>query len=648
MSSAIHTAKVEYQDFRMRHDRTNLKNTHWAEQVSEMVAAYMEWFLHRGEAVAETGVGAHLLSLPAGNSVHWPFLAVLKPGIAFKPYLSTQIYEALDTYIAILNRFRLKEDFNLQVQMIVSMDGNDSLKRVERKEDMLQEREEGGQDLPPTSKECIDRRVGGASYFASRKETNTWDEKNWGEISELSASKSQPPISSLWVEGCCKECWQNMKETNVSRLPAKFSYDAAAGMQYGSKQRAIWHRAQYPLALLHIFMAVEKEEHDATQEGQLQGQLAVAYDIACLEDGEGCKCYFNVSNALAAITRHQLSFHRRQAISEFAYFNDLQTYSSLSRFIYGNYKQALGIISTKNAIRNSMREAGITSPQVFYDWLVEEGEYLRCLCQTPPKETLKMKYYLKLHTLKGCQDRLAKAQAVWLEYQPGSRDQTNALETKHRKDCDEYKLARTMVKEASYCKALDKLEALLVSRCFEMARLNVAGTAITLYNEAATALCPPHQTITWEEWATFRNHLIMQQFFRLIHAEEEIDWLHIEICYLLTYICEEERVLGAKAAEVEGENPALVLQIREYWDERARFNDLHWRSLIAIKRLRGFNIAHSKYFTVGTPVAAQDALVENADCDPGLWDEGEDGNEDDEEILHDCVATVMDLAVNDD
>ncbi|KAJ3897771.1 hypothetical protein F5879DRAFT_813533, partial [Lentinula edodes] len=439
-------------------------------------------------------------------------------GIAFKPYLSTQLYEALDAYIAILNgvrahtrealsrqgrewrmlnacpscQFRLKEDPDLQVQMIVSMDGNDSLKRVERKEDVLQEREEGGQDLPPTSKERIDRRVGGASYFASRKETNAWDEKNWGEIAELPASESQPPISSLWVEGRCEERWQNMKETNVSRSSAKFFEQgwfillcrhmmlllACDMVQSGEL-------AQYPLALLHIFMAAEKEERDATQEGRPQGQLAVAYDIACktsktvrrsplnqlaqwsrflpvvgamhgyaherpcqllflmlyivgvgLEDGEGCERYFNVSNALAAITRHQSSFHRRQAISEFAYFNDLQTYSSLSRFIYGNYKQALGIISTKNAIRNSMQEAGITSPQVFYDWLVEEGEYLRCLCQTPPKETLEMEYYLKLHALKGCQDRLAKARAAWLEYQPGSRDQTNALETKHRNESE--------------------------------------------------------------------------------------------------------------------------------------------------------------------------------------------------------------------
>ncbi|KAJ3892332.1 hypothetical protein GG344DRAFT_45574 [Lentinula edodes] len=610
-------------------------------------------------------------------------------GKASKPYLSTQLYEALDVYVAILNgvwtrtrealsrqgrewrmlnacpccQFRLKEDSNLRVRMIVSMDGNDSLKRVERKEDVLQEQEQGenSQGLPPVLKERIDGRVGGAAYFASRRETNAWDEKNWGEIAELSPEESQPPVGSLWVEGRCEERWQNMKETSISRLSAKFFENgwfvllcrhmllllACNMIQSGEL-------AQYPLALLHIFMAAEKEERDIRQEGRPQGQLAVVYDIACktsktvrrsplnslaqwsrflpavgamhgyaherscqllflmlyivgvgLEDGEGCERYFNVSNALAAITRHQSSFHCRQAISEFAYFNDLQTYSSLSRFIYGNYKQALGIISTKNTVRNSMREAGIASPQVFYDWLVEEGEYLQRLYQTPPKETLEMEYYLKLEALKSCQERLAKARAAWLGYQPGLRDQTNALKTKHRNEsenerklladvqafearlelrkrwtesCDEYKLARTMVKEASYRKALDKLEALLVSRCFEMARLNLRKhianalktrsksiqSAIASYNEAATALFPPRQTITWEEvlefsflgefdilrnarddvrtrqWATFRNRLIMQQFFRLIRAEEEIDRLHVEIRRLLTYICEEE------------------------------------------------------------------------------------------------------------
>ncbi|KAF9061859.1 hypothetical protein BDP27DRAFT_1142312, partial [Rhodocollybia butyracea] len=113
---------------------------------------------------------------------------------------------------------------------------------------------------------------------------------------------------------------------------------------------------QYPLALLAIYMAAEKEEW----------KLANAYDIHCkflkhlqqsplqslaewakylpvigtmhgyahkrlcqliflmlyiigigLEDGEVCEQLFSISNALTAITHHQSAFHRHQSISEF-------------------------------------------------------------------------------------------------------------------------------------------------------------------------------------------------------------------------------------------------------------------------------------------------------------------------------------------
>ncbi|GAW07724.1 hypothetical protein LENED_009735 [Lentinula edodes] len=265
MSSAIRAAKVEYRDFRTRRDRTNLKNTHWAEQVDEMVGAFMDWSLHSDEAMAGAELGDSLMWIDVvdifgtkqqaiPHTEHcWQSSSLVRAGIiptsplrhtagvtirtislyhklfvrcprlgiqpfakalcdiqgkAFKPYLSTQLYEALDVYVAILNgvrtrtrealsrqgrewrmlnacpccQFRLKEDSNLRVWMIVSMDENDSLKRVERKEDVLQEQEQGenGQGLPPVLKERIDGRVGGAAYFASRRETNAWDEKNWG------------------------------------------------------------------------------------------------------------------------------------------------------------------------------------------------------------------------------------------------------------------------------------------------------------------------------------------------------------------------------------------------------------------------------------------------------------------------------------
>lgn len=296
----------------------------------------------------------------------------------------------------------------------------------------------------------------------------------------------------------------------------------------------------------------EKEERERNGEGRPKGKLANAYDINCkfsktvrrsplnllaqwakflpvvgamhgyaherlcqllflilyivgvgIEDGEGSERYFAMSNALAAITRHQSRFHRRQAISEYIYYNDLQTYSNLSKFIYGNYKQALGIIRTKNALRASMREAGITSSQLFYDWLVEEGEYLQKLTRTPPQETLQMEYYQKLVALRDTQARLILIRDASLVYVPGSRDRTNIVETKHRHEIEnerkliadvqalevslgiserwteereEWKEQKKLVKESAYQKALDKLEGLLVARIFEMERLNVAGT----------------------------------------------------------------------------------------------------------------------------------------------------------------------------
>lgn len=150
-----------------------------------------------------------------------------------------------------------------------------------------------------------------------------------------------------------------------------------------------------------------------------------------------------------------------------------------------------------------MNSAGITSAQVFFDWLVEEGEYLRNLCRTLPQETVEMDYYLKLEALQSCQSRLQKYRQTFIAYVAGKRDTGSTYERKHRNEeenerklisdvqaleaclkievrwvegCDEWINAKKLVREATYCKALDKLECLLVARMFEMARLNVSGT----------------------------------------------------------------------------------------------------------------------------------------------------------------------------
>jgi len=53
-----------------------------------------------------------------------------------------------------------------------------------------------------------------------------------------------------------------------------------------------------------------------------------------LEDLEGCERFFSKSNALAGSTRHASTFHRRQAISEYAdYTGKFETYPNLSELV---------------------------------------------------------------------------------------------------------------------------------------------------------------------------------------------------------------------------------------------------------------------------------------------------------------------------
>lgn len=303
-------------------------------------------------------------------------------------------------------------------------------------------------------------------------------------------------------------------------------------------------------------MSAEKRQHEANGEGPPKGGLCVAYDVVCthsktiarsplatlakwcryipalmmmhgygheracqlafmllyvagagLEDLETCERYFSKSNALAAVTRHASIFHRRQAIAEYAYHTDtFETYGNLSKFIYNNYKQALKILETQDALVTRMKKANITTPTVFLDWLKEEAEYLQNLSTEPPKETLEMEYYQKLSDLYRATAIRKTTKDSWISYvrpEDGGVDKTRALERAARhamenvrkltdevqglenkldirirwaEGGEEWKAAEDLVSGAKYRRALDKLEGLLVRRMFEMGRLNIAGT----------------------------------------------------------------------------------------------------------------------------------------------------------------------------
>jgi Kyakuja-Dileera-Zisupton transposase len=134
-----------------------------------------------------------------------------------------------------------------------------------------------------------------------------------------------------------------------------------------------------------------------------------------LEDLGVCERAFSRSNANAGVVRHMSVFHRMQAIVHyFQYTDDMETYHNLSKpvlhrelllcslsllatFLLNNYKQALGILeNSPKILARIMIDMGISSVDVFDNWLDEEKEYLLGLKTEPEAETLQMEYYQKL------------------------------------------------------------------------------------------------------------------------------------------------------------------------------------------------------------------------------------------------------------
>ncbi|KAJ3819046.1 hypothetical protein F5880DRAFT_1510464 [Lentinula raphanica] len=720
----VQEMKIVYQDFWSRRDRTQITNEYWVEQMDEIVDAYLD-FIWRQESGSPTHeVEGPPMLIEVVDVYHLKPFRVRKTrmqsfsksicdihGLAFKPHLSTQLSAAFDVYVAILNavrsrtrehlghqgrewrmlnmcppcQYRLHKEDHLDVCMIMTMDGNDSLCHVERKEDVLHNEAVSGSNMQ-VSRERLDLCKAGGEYFASREETSAWDESNWPTDSQ------QNPVEP----------------------------GAASGELY-----------QYPLALLSTYMASEKAQRQKLGEGAPEGKLAVVYGIMCkfsktvkrsplnslaqwsaflpvigtmhgyaheracqlvflmlyivgvgLEDGEGCERYFSTSNALAPVTQYQSKFHRHQSISEYAYYHDLQTYANLSKFIYGNYKQALRIISTKHLVRQRMRDAGLTSPDIFYSWLVEEGEYLQNLCRTPPRETLEMEYYIKLEALKDCQTRLSQICLAWVSYKAGARDNTNSLETKHR---NEQENERKLIADVQALE--EKLE--IVSRWLpeseewisaktKMARLNVAGTgniffygpalggrsyvatgykmrrhisnaiksrsksiqaAMKAYNEAAAALVPPCRIIHWDEIV---DYTFLSEFDLLCDTRNDVrtkQWASPTNRQIMLEFFKLIRV----------EEELQRLHIRLYHRECARFNTLHCQRLSAIKKLPGFQLHSLRHFWIGRHISTGvTAMTEVAQDPEDIWVlEEADGGEGEEDELNARWSTMLDAVTTD-
>lgn len=442
-----------------------------------------------------------------------------------------------------------------------------------------------------------------------------------------------------------------------------------------------------------------------------------------LEDLEGCKRAFSKSNALTSSTRYASIFHRRQAIAYYFEHNDeMEVYANLTKFLLNNYKQALDILSNGRAtLQRLMHELGVSDPATFKVWLDEERHYLKSLLCEPPEETLQMEYWQRLVNLPASRQELETILSTWTvataqDVGPIWSDSsaTRRKETMHRHaqetyeknlkavqelegrlgitrrwvlEDGEWQAATRLVANRKYQRALDNVEQLVVSRIFELSKMNQSGTgyklckhigkalqtcsaairgALTQYNTAAKALgCrtlqfdevveyafladfdllrDTRQDISTRPWASPTARLAINTYFKLCQAEEEVIRLNVEIRRVVTYLVDEDRYLRACEALYEDEDPMLAYQISRYRNIRSRFTPLHLRSLEKISHLSGFSGTLAPGVSVSRGLGDSAGVPQRVHMEAALFSlpvDADDGEEDvDDDADEDQTATL--------
>ncbi|KAJ7156363.1 hypothetical protein C8R46DRAFT_1226584 [Mycena filopes] len=180
--------------------------------------------------------------------------------------------------------------------------------------------------------------------------------------------------------------------------------------------------------------------------------------------------------------------------------------------------------------------------------------------------------------------------------------------------------AAELVSTKRYHLALLKLERLVVQRMFELTKMNLSQTgyklrkhiakalqarsqairnALKTYNAATASIVPQGRKLSWDEvveyafladfdllrdpetfgqvkpWSTPAARILLDKYFKIERAREEIQRCNIEIRRLITHIRDEREFLIRKEAEVRETDPELAWGIRQYRWERGRYDGVH-------------------------------------------------------------------------
>ncbi|KAF9037083.1 hypothetical protein BJ165DRAFT_1353764, partial [Panaeolus papilionaceus] len=636
--------------------------------------------------------------------------------------------------------YKLEGEPQLHFDMLFAMDGNDSLKRVLRRRGRGGETDESGLGL--VSEREDGRTPGGDYYLPREqvdlwaKDTikgwlenpsNTPCEDRWKNMASELTEKMWRMFDETGIflalcrHGFVLVVLDMVQSGELSKYPLAvvkalldaFGPNLGGGYDIGCQfETTISKSPLGPKAKSMNYKSLVGSFHGHAHNRLCQLKLLATYVKGMgLEDLETCERFFSRSNALASSIRHASVFHRMQRISGFlAHMDRYETYANLSTFLVNNYKQALDIIATEESLLSQMKAQGIADENVFSLWLKEEQEYLENLKREPQEETVKMEYWQSLvnyHASMKAEKEALKETFVVLtpENMASVKDATQRKETARRhaqeitrKDLlrvqelerkleikvrwkqrdPEWKAAEKLVKQRKYQRALDSLEGLVVSRMFELSKMNMSGTgyklrkhignalktrsqairnALERYNAAASALNPPKPHLAWDSvveyafladfdllsetrsdireraWAKAASRALLDQYFKIKRAREEIQRLNVEIPRLVTFIRDEEALLLGKEKELLPHKPALAHQIRQKRLALEQLNDVHLRKLQKLSLLPGFTGSISPGVSRENGDAAAPLLRIASHSKDSSPEEEEDNEEAEEEVL---------------
>ena len=122
--------------------------------------------------------------------------------------------------------YKLEGEDALIFDMLTTMDGNDSLKRVLRREKVPMADSETGEPVLGKSRERVDNRDAGDGYYVSRERVERWAKDRLADRLPMQQEKTVRVSSCIWIgteklqgeDNPCADRWKNMINDVTSKM----------------------------------------------------------------------------------------------------------------------------------------------------------------------------------------------------------------------------------------------------------------------------------------------------------------------------------------------------------------------------------------------------------------------------------------------